>query len=57
MAGVRGRRIVIVAAAVVSVVLLVLLVAPGMLICPAVGKGGSLALGVTVHLQDRKSVV
>jgi uncharacterized protein involved in outer membrane biogenesis len=51
MAGVRGRRIVIVAAAVVSVVLLVLLVAPGMLICPAVGKGGSLALGVPVHLH------
>ncbi|MEI6633017.1 MAG: hypothetical protein WCP22_04265 [Chlamydiota bacterium] len=51
MAGVRGRWILIVAAVVVAVLLAVLLVAPGMLICPAVGKGGSLALGVPVHLR------
>ena len=52
MAGMRGRRIVIVAVVVVvAAAFLALLFAPGMLICPAVGMGGSLALGVPVHLR------
>lgn len=50
MAG-KGKRFVVVAAVVVAVLLLVLLIAPGMLICPAVGTGGSLALGVPVTLK------
>lgn len=51
MAG-KGKRFVVAAVVVVAVLLVVLLVAPGLVICPAVGKAGSLALGVPVSLKS-----
>lgn len=50
MAG-KGKKLVAGAAVVIAAMLAVLLIAPGMLICPAVGTGGSLALGVPVRLK------
>jgi uncharacterized protein involved in outer membrane biogenesis len=52
MGGARLKRLCITVSIVVLAVLLVLLFAPGLLICPAVGKAGSLALGVPVRLKD-----
>lgn len=48
--GARMKRKLVTAAIVVLAVVIVLSVAPGLIICPAVGKAGSLALGVPVHL-------
>ncbi len=51
MSGARLKRLGVTVGIVVLAVLLVLLFAPGLLICPAVGKAGSLALGVPVRLK------